>query len=73
MASQWEKDMSTSPWYNERERLCSHHFSFMVDNAWNNGCYAMTMVTKQMIRLHYIINYKSCMYNEWLFSVYTCI
>ena len=34
------------------ERLCSHHFSFMVvkDNAWNNDCYA-SMVTKQIVYL----------------------
>ena len=32
-------------WDNETERFCSHHF------LWNNGCYAMTVVTKQILKL----------------------
>ena len=28
----------------------------LIDDAWNNGCYAMTMVTKQIVNyLHYYI------------------
>lgn len=29
-----------------------HDILQLIDDAWNNGCYAMTMVTKQ---IHYII------------------